>query len=205
MEERCVRDMDEYVRSVRSRIRDKYSGNDWRPHDIILDGLSVHNHKDLSAHECAIMLRTLSMHAGMLWQKAAGGMPGVTDLGCRHKSGLDLETETAVIEMKNSMVTDNADSRKEKFRKLAAYAAATGKRPIYGIINDRKQYPDGRAYKIRFQQDAHVMEIDVMTGRVFLDHLFGSHLQSVMKYIRDRIGEIEASMCEAFQKDKIET
>lgn len=193
--------INDYVENTKNNIRRKYSQGGWRQKDILLDTICLDN--GLSPHECSILLRTLSMHAGMMWQKMAGGMPGITDLGKAHRSGLDLETLNDVMELKNSTSTDNSDSKKEKYRKLAAYSIETKKRPVYAIINDHKN-PDGRVFENTYKHGDQLITIHVYTGKKLLNYIFGNELENVIRLITEKLNEIKVVMCEAFQKNKIE-
>lgn len=132
------------------------------------------------------LCRMLSMNAGIFWQKYAGAMPGWRDLGSNHLSGLDLESDEFVVEMKNAIHTDNADSKKRKFEKLIRYAEERGKIPLYGVINDSCQHPDGRHWTARCEPDGDRM-IHVRTGEKFLRLVFGEHLEEVTAQIMNHL------------------
>lgn len=97
--------------NLRSRFRNDHLVSR-TVHDRVIDALPPDLRiSRLSPTATQQMFRILSMNAGILWQKYAGAMPRWQDLGQNHMSGLDLESDVFVVEMKNAIHTDNADSR----------------------------------------------------------------------------------------------
>lgn len=119
-------------------------------------------------------LKYVQMKMGPIWQSLMGVVDGIEDLGNSDLSGLDLRSDHTfkhgkfVMELKNSIHTDNNSSRKYNLIKLQRFSSKYPEyQPIYGFVNDRtKRGVD----LIKFQNGTNIR---YLSGDMLLTFIFG--------------------------------
>lgn len=133
-------------------------------------------------------IKFVQMKLGAVWQCIMGYVDGIEDLGIGHPSGLDLRSNELfprgkfIMELKNSINTDNSSSRKHNISKLKQYIT---KNPdytaIYGFVNDKK--PEGRDET----KDEGGFIVRYLSGKKLLKFVFGNDYDDVISAFRQKI------------------
>lgn len=133
-------------------------------------------------------LKFVQMKLGMIWQKLAGHVVGIDDLGIGHKSGLDLlsndkfKKRPFIMELKNAYNTDNKSSRDQNLHKLLSFASQNHVyQPIYAYVNDITE--DG-VDKIITKNN---VKIRILSGNHLLKYLFDNDYESIQSLLHDKL------------------
>lgn len=124
------------------------------------------------------------MKLAEVWQSLMGHVDDIEDLGTGHESGLDLRSEKGlyIMELKNSVHTDNASSRQHNLSKLKKYVMHHPKyHAIYGFVNgtteqgiDEIKTYDG--WKVRY-----------LSGSKLLRFIFGDDYSNILQILKEKI------------------
>ena len=142
--------------------------------------------KDIKAFEKSHRLKVLQMKVGIIWQTLLGHVKNVEDLGVGHSSALDLlynkDGQKYIIELKNSLKTDNSSAKMRNMQKLHAFVKDnTEYTPVYGIINCKSG--PGQDKIVEYSG----MRIRMLTGRKLLDFLLEEEYDIVIKSFKAAI------------------
>lgn len=133
-------------------------------------------------------LKFVQMKLGLIWQKLAGHVIGINDLGNGHTTGLDLLSNDKfnktpfIMELKNAFNTDNKSSRDQNLHKLVSFASRNPEyQPIYAYINDITE--DGVDKVIKKNN----VKIRILSGNHLLKFLFEDDYENIQTLLHDKL------------------
>lgn len=149
--------------------------------DCVLDDFIVCQKHNL---EFCHKLKMIQMKLGSIWQNLMGHVTGITNLGIGHSSGLDLLSDDRfprgkfIMELKNSVLTDNASSRKHNISKLKSFVSIHPDYiAVYGYIND----------KMKNGRDEVKDCVRYLSGQKLLKFIFGDHYMSIISILKQQL------------------
>ena len=116
------------------------------------------------------------MKNGFIWEEIIGQYDGFRKVKGNDNTNLDIisHSKKVIIELKNRTNTDNTSSRKSKLDTLSYYKTLHPDYTcIYGCVNEHSAEKTFRGSKTLILHKG--MEIQHLTGRVFLDVVLGDH------------------------------
>ena len=143
-------------------------------------------HKNKNSFIYCKKIKQIQMKIGNLWQICIGNWQNYVNLKQGHKSGLDVinKTDKTIMEIKNRYNTDNANSRKETFKKLVNFKKENPDyKLIYAVMNEDKKHEDGIEKIIVYEN----VQITYLSGNKLLLFVFGNYKNEVIEFLNKKL------------------